>query len=87
MWNDRIRIAQRTELDWQLLPEADRALVREALERIDADPISGSPLLHPFRGYWIYLAGGRIRIIYRIVPEARFVVVLKIFPVMEKPTR
>ena len=80
MWNDRIRIAQRVELDWQLLSKQDREIARRALERIDDDPIAGAPLFFPFRGLWSYLAEERVRILYRIFPEARFIVVSKIEP-------
>jgi mRNA-degrading endonuclease RelE of RelBE toxin-antitoxin system len=41
----------------------------------DEDPISGVPLFDPFKGLWSYRAG-HLRILYRIMPEARFVVVL-----------
>ena len=56
---------------------------REALETIDEDPIIGAPLFEPLRGYWSYRSEG-IRIIYRIVTEARFIVVLNIGLVMAR---
>ena len=54
-----------------------RAAVRKALEAIDDDPIAGAPLFDPLRGYWSCPVDG-LRIIYRIVAEARFVVILSI---------
>ena len=77
MGNDRLRIAERVEREWQLLDDAERAAARAALVTIDDDPIAGAPLFEPLRGYWSYRAGG-LRIIYRIVAEARFVVILSI---------
>ena len=47
------------------------------LEAIDEDPIAGAPLFEPLRGLWSYRAE-HLRIVYRIVAEARFVVVLSI---------
>ncbi|HSP36103.1 MAG TPA: type II toxin-antitoxin system RelE/ParE family toxin [Thermoanaerobaculia bacterium] len=50
-------------------------MVRNALQAIDEDPIAGVPLFEPFKGLWSYRAG-HLRILYRLMPEARFVVVL-----------
>ena len=77
MWNDRLRCAERVLDDWRALSTEERASAMTALERIDEDPILGAPLFDPLRGYWSYRAG-HLRIIYRIAPEARFVVVLSI---------
>ena len=77
MWNDRLRIAESVLPQWQLLNDAERATVRKTLEIIDEDPIIGAPLFDPLRGYWSYLADG-LRIVYRIVADARFVVILSI---------
>ena len=77
MWNDRLRFAERVESDWRALSEDERSTLMQALEHIDEDPISGAPLFEPLRGYWSYRAG-HLRIVYRIAPEARFVVVLSI---------
>ena len=77
MWNDRLRFAERVLEDWRALSPEERAGAMAALERIDEDPIVGAPLLEPLRGYWSYRAG-HLRIVYRIAPEARFVVVLSI---------
>lgn len=82
MWNDRLRLAERVESDWKKLASEDKTRVREALERIDEDPIAGAPLFDPLRGYWSYRSGD-LRIIYRIVSEARMVLILKIARVTE----
>ena len=77
MWNDRLRFAERVESDWRSLSAEERTNVMGALEKIDEDPILGAPLFDPLRGYWSYRIG-HLRIVYRIAPEARFVVVLSI---------
>jgi mRNA-degrading endonuclease RelE of RelBE toxin-antitoxin system len=77
MWNDRLRIAERVERDWRALGGEERETVRAALEVIDEDPIIGAPLLQPLRGLWSYRVA-HLRIVYRIAPEARYVVVLAI---------
>ena len=77
MWNDRLRFAERVEKDWRALTDEQRAVAARALETIDEDPIIGAPLFEPLRGYWSYRNDG-VRIIYRIVTEARFIVVLSI---------
>ena len=83
MWNDRLRFAERVENDWRALTEEQRTVAVRALETIDEDPIIGAPLFEPLRGYWSYRSEG-IRIIYRIVTEARFIVVLSIGLVMAR---
>ncbi len=77
MWNDRLRIAESVEDEWKSLGDDQRTLVRNALERIDDDPIAGAPLFDPLGGLWSYRTGG-LRIVYRITPEARVVVILSI---------
>jgi len=75
--NDRLRLVESVEGEWQALTDADRDAVRRAFAVIDEDPIVGAPLFEPLRGYWSTPAGG-VRIIYRIVAEARFVVILSV---------
>ena len=77
MWNDRLRIAERVSTDWSALSDEERNIALTALETIDEDPIAGAPLFEPLRGLWSYRAE-HLRIVYRIVAEARFVVVLSI---------
>ena len=77
MWNDRLRIAENVLPQWQSLNVGERAAVRKALETIDDDPIAGAPLFDPLRGYWSFPVDG-LRIVYRIVADARFVVILSI---------
>ena len=77
MWNDRLRVAESVESDWKSLSADDRALAKEALQRIDDDPIAGAPLFEPLKGLWSYRTGD-IRIVYRVVAEGRFVAILSI---------
>ena len=77
MWNDRLRIAESVEPQWKSLTDVERAAVRKELERIDDDPIIGAPLFDPLHGYWS-LPVGALRIVYRIVADARFVAILSI---------
>lgn len=72
-----MRIAERVAGDWSALIPEERAMAMRALESIDEDPIAGAPLFEPLRGLWSYRAE-HLRIVYRIVAEARFVVVLSI---------
>ncbi|HVE70222.1 MAG TPA: type II toxin-antitoxin system Phd/YefM family antitoxin [Thermoanaerobaculia bacterium] len=48
-----------------------------SLARINSDPIAGAPLFEPLKGLWSYRTD-ELRIIYKIVAEARMVVVLAI---------
>ena len=77
MWNDRLRIAESVLPQWRVLNADERAAVRHTLEVIDEDPIIGAPLFDPLRGYWSCLVD-ELRILYRIVADARFVVILSI---------
>ncbi|HET7712825.1 MAG TPA: hypothetical protein VFL80_12905 [Thermoanaerobaculia bacterium] len=73
--NDRLRIAERVAGEWRSLAEHEQQLVHAALAAIDDDPIAGVPLLEPLRGLWSYRTG-HLRILYRIVSEGRFALIL-----------
>ena len=77
MWNDRLRIAEPVEESWNSLDRAGKDAVMVALQKIDDDPIAGAPLYEPLRGFWSYRVGP-FRIVYRIVAEARFIIILLI---------
>jgi len=77
MWNDRLRIAESVMADWAALTAEERDSVVPALQAIDDDPILGAPLFEPLKGVWSHRLG-RLRILYRIVTEGRFVVILSI---------
>ncbi|GAC1430173.1 MAG: hypothetical protein NVSMB68_02450 [Thermoanaerobaculia bacterium] len=86
MWNDRLRIAESVGTDWKSLSGEEQSLIRKALETIDEDPIIGAPLFEPLKGLWSYRTA-HLRILYRIMPEARFVVILSIARAAEQPAR
>lgn len=48
-----------------------------ALRTIELDPIAGSPLFEPLKGLWVYRTED-LRILYKIIAEARIVVILSI---------
>jgi mRNA-degrading endonuclease RelE of RelBE toxin-antitoxin system len=77
MWNDRLRIAESVETDWRALSAGERETARTALKTIDDDPIIGAPLFEPLKGLWSYRTAD-LRIVYRIVTEGKFVVILSI---------
>jgi mRNA-degrading endonuclease RelE of RelBE toxin-antitoxin system len=77
MWNDRLRIAESVESDWRGLTADERLAVQKVMQIIDDDPIIGAPLFEPLKGLWSYRAGA-LRIVYRIVAEGKYVVVLSI---------
>jgi len=77
MWNDRLRIAESVESDWRVLTPDERLAVEKVMRIIDDDPIIGAPLFEPLKGLWSYRAGA-LRIVYRIVAEGKYVVVLSI---------
>ena len=77
MWNDRLRIAESVESDWRALTADERLAVERVLKIIDDDPIIGAPLFEPLKGLWSYRAGA-LRVVYRIVAEGKYVVVLSI---------
>jgi mRNA-degrading endonuclease RelE of RelBE toxin-antitoxin system len=75
--NERLRIAESVEAQWKGLAPHERTVVRDLLGRIDEDPIVGAPLFEPLRGLWSARVG-HLRVVYRILPEARFIVILAI---------
>lgn len=86
MGNDRIRIAEGVAKDWEGLSSRDRDSVRAGLMAIDEDPILGAPLFEPLRGLWSCRIDA-VRIVYRIVAEARFVVIVAIGKVGDQQLR
>lgn len=74
---ERLRFAGSFANDWRALNEEQRARAAIALTRIEDDPILGAPLFDPLKGLWSHRAG-ELRIVYRIVSEAKFVAVLAI---------
>lgn len=52
-------------------------LFHASLRTIELDPLAGAPLFEPLKGLWVYRADD-LRVVYKIVAEARMVVVLNI---------
>jgi mRNA-degrading endonuclease RelE of RelBE toxin-antitoxin system/PHD/YefM family antitoxin component YafN of YafNO toxin-antitoxin module len=75
--NDRLRIGESAERDWRNLAEHERAITQAALATLDEDPIAGAPLFEPLKGFWSHRTE-HLRIVYKIMPEARFVLILSI---------
>ena len=80
--NDRLRLTESVERTWNALADHEREATRAALTLLDEDPIAGAPLFDPLRGVWSHRTG-HLRIVYKIMPEARFVLVLAIARVAE----
>ena len=75
--NERLRFPRVVENDWKALNPSEQDVVRRATAVIDEDPIAGAPLFEPLKGLWSYRTG-ELRIVYRIVTAAKYVVVLSI---------
>ena len=73
----RLRVAGSVAKEWNALTDEQREIVARILARIDDDPIVGAPLFEPLKGLWSHRAG-ELRIVYRIVSEARFVAILAV---------
>ncbi len=72
---ERLRFAWRVRDEWTGLDATERGRCRTLFARMDDDPICGVPLYEPARGYWS-LRSDSLRLLYRIAPEARTVIVL-----------
>jgi mRNA-degrading endonuclease RelE of RelBE toxin-antitoxin system len=74
---DEEEVEQRGRYEWLRFAKGVAPIYDAALRRIELDPIAGAPLFEPLKGLWSYRTDD-LRIIYKIVPEARMVVVLSI---------
>src|SRR6185436_10246653 len=74
---ERVWLAASANEAWTALADHERALVEDALRRIDDDPIAGAPLFDPLKGLWTYRAS-HLRIVYRVAPEQGRVVVMSV---------
>lgn len=74
---ERVWVASSAEEASRALAEHEQDLIRDALKRIDDDPIIGAPLFDPLKGLWSYRAE-HLRIVYRVAAEIGRVVVLNI---------
>jgi mRNA-degrading endonuclease RelE of RelBE toxin-antitoxin system len=74
---DEEEVEQRGRYEWLRFAKSAAPIFDAALRRIELDPICGAPLFEPLKGLWSYRTD-ELRIIYKIRPEARMVVVLSI---------
>ena len=74
---DDEELEQRGRYEWLRFAKSVEPIYDAALRRIELDPIAGAPLFEPLKGLWSYRTE-ELRIIYKIVAEARMVVVLSI---------
>ena len=73
----RLRITRAGQEGLDALTGIERRLVLSTLVRINDNPIAGAPLFEPLKGLWSHRSG-EVRIIYKIVADARMVVILSI---------
>jgi mRNA-degrading endonuclease RelE of RelBE toxin-antitoxin system/PHD/YefM family antitoxin component YafN of YafNO toxin-antitoxin module len=73
----RLRITRAGQEGLDALAGIERRLVLSSMVRINDNPIAGAPLFEPLRGVWSHRIG-HLRIVYQIMPEARFVLILAI---------
>jgi mRNA-degrading endonuclease RelE of RelBE toxin-antitoxin system len=73
----RLRITRAGQEGLDTLTGIERRLVLSTMVRINDNPIAGAPLFEPLKGLWSHRSG-EIRIIYKIVAEAKIVVILSI---------
>lgn len=74
---DQAEVEQRGKYERLRFARPVAPIYDAALRRIELDPIAGAPLFEPLKGLWSYRTG-ELRIIYKIVAEARIVVVLHV---------
>lgn len=77
---DEEEIEQRGRYERLRFAKSVEPIYDAALRRIELDPIAGAPLFEPLKGLWSYRTDD-LRILYKIVAEARIVVVLAIIRV------
>jgi len=73
----RLQITKAAQEGLDALEGIERRLVLSTLARINDNPIAGAPLFEPLKGLWVQRSG-EIRIVYKIVADARAVVILSI---------
>lgn len=74
---ERLVLSESARASLDELAGIERRRGLAALARINLDPIAGAPLFDPLKGLWSYRTD-ELRIIYKIVAEARMVVILGI---------
>lgn len=72
---DEEEVEQRGKYERLRFAKSAAPIFDAALRRLELDPIIGAPLFEPLKGLWSYRTE-ELRIIYKIVAEAKIVVVL-----------
>jgi mRNA-degrading endonuclease RelE of RelBE toxin-antitoxin system len=72
---DEEEVEQRGKYERLRFAKSAAPIYDAALRRIELDPIIGAPLFEPLKGLWSYRTED-LRVIYKIVAEAKIVVVL-----------
>jgi PHD/YefM family antitoxin component YafN of YafNO toxin-antitoxin module len=72
---DQEEVEQRGKYERLRFAKSAAPIYDAALRRIELDPIIGAPLFEPLKGLWSYRTE-ELRVIYKIVAEAKIVVVL-----------
>jgi PHD/YefM family antitoxin component YafN of YafNO toxin-antitoxin module/Txe/YoeB family toxin of Txe-Axe toxin-antitoxin module len=72
---DEEEVEQRGKYERLRFAKSAAPIYDAALRRIELDPIIGAPLFEPLKGLWSYRTE-ELRVIYKIVAEAKIVVVL-----------
>lgn len=79
---DQEEVEQRGKYERLRFAKSAAPIYDAALRRIELDPIIGAPLFEPLKGLWSYRTD-ELRIVYKIVAEARIVVILHIMRTSE----
>jgi mRNA-degrading endonuclease RelE of RelBE toxin-antitoxin system len=74
---DQEEVEQRGKYERLRFAKSAAPIYDAALRRIELDPIIGAPLFEPLKGLWSYRTE-ELRVIYKIVAEAKIVVVLHV---------
>ncbi|HYH06238.1 MAG TPA: hypothetical protein VEK11_04170 [Thermoanaerobaculia bacterium] len=74
---DNEEVEQRGRYERLRFAKSAAPIYDAALRRIELDPIVGAPLFEPLKGLWSYRTE-ELRVVYKIVAEARMVVILHV---------
>lgn len=81
---DEEEVEQRGKYERLRFAKSAAPIYDAALRRIELDPIIGAPLFEPLKGLWSYRTED-LRVIYKIVAEAKIVVVLYVTRINSGP--
>lgn len=81
---DQEEVEQRGKYERLRFAKSVAPIYDAALRRIELDPIIGAPLFEPLKGLWSYRTE-ELRVIYKIVAEAKIVVILYVTRINSGP--